>query len=413
MASVPSPVAAAPHAGRWPMAVRGFLSQNIAIGCAFGGFGVAVGDIKARYGVSSGMASMGLALAVLTMGLASPMVARLIGRYGLRRTMLTGVLLSGLGYVALAFAPNIYVVLAAFGLLIGVGIAMCGPFPSSVLASNWFQPNAGPALGFVNMPVMVAVVPMMGVVLIKGYGLPTFFLVLAALHALLVPFVLGVSDGPGGRPSRDAAHGHAADHAAPTGAGAILSRPIFWAIVLGAGGLSAAGIVGVSHLVAFAVERGVPDAQAALLLSVMGGAAALGSLLVGVLCSRLGAANTLALMGAALAGSWLVLLSTTIYPLMFAATLVIGMCGAGVFPAVNVVGAQIFGVGLLARVLGLFTFYTLPLTFALPPAAGVLRDVSVNYDPVIAVLIGGCGAIAVLFLAVARVLAARPAVSPA
>ena len=32
----------APPPGRWAMAVRGFLTQNVAIGCAFGGFGVAV-----------------------------------------------------------------------------------------------------------------------------------------------------------------------------------------------------------------------------------------------------------------------------------------------------------------------------------------------------------------------------------
>ena len=412
MASVSSLAAATPHAGRWSMAVRGFLCQNVAIGCAFGGFGVTVGEIKADFGVSSGMASMGLALAVLAMGLVSPFVARMIGCVGLRRTMLTGVILSGLGYVALAFAPSIFVVLAAYGLLIGVGIAMCGPFPSSVLASNWFQPNSGAALGFVNMPVMVAVVPLMGVALIKSQGMPTFYLVLAAMHLLLVPVVMGVVDAPSGMAeASDAPGGDAA--VAPVGAGMILSRPIFWAIVVGAGGLSAAGIAGVSHLVAFSVERGIPDAQAALLLSVMGGAAVFGSLLVGVLCSRLGAANTLALMGAALAGSWLVLLGTSVYPFMFAATLVIGACGAGIFPAVNVLGAQIFGVGLLARVLGLFGLYTLPLTFALPPAAGVLRDMSANYDPVIAVLIAGCGTIAVLFLVMARIAARQRDVEPA
>ena len=407
MTSASVPAEAVPQPGRWAMAVRGFLCQNVSVGCAFGGFGVAVGEIKAKYAVSMGLASMGLALAVLTMGLVSPRVARMIGHFGLRRTMLTGLMLSGLGYVALAFAPNIYVVLAAFGLLIGIGIAMFGPFPASVLASNWFQPNAGGALGFVNMPVMVALVPLLGVALIKTQGLPTFFLALAGIHVLLVPVVLGVIDAPPGTAAGGDAQGHGANSA--TSARAILTRPVFWAVVVGAGCLSAAGIVGISHIVAFATERGLPDADAALLLSIMGAASIIGSLLAGIIANRIGSANTLALIGALIAGGWAVLYATSFYPLLLMATLVLGACGAGVFPAVNMLGAQIFGVSALARVIGLFTLCTLPMNFLLPPAAGVLRDHSVNYNPVIVAIIAMAAAIMALFLIVARAVASRRA----
>ncbi len=414
MTSASVPAEAVPQPGRWAMAVRGFLCQNVSVGCAFGGFGVAVGEIKAQYAVSMGLASMGLALAVLTMGLVSPLVARMIGHFGLRRTMLTGLTLSGLGYVALAFAPNIYVVLAAFGLLIGIGIAMFGPFPASVLASNWFQPNAGGALGFVNMPVMVALVPLLGVALIKTQGLPTFFLALAGIHVLLVPVVLGVIDAPPGTAAGGDAQGHGADSA--TSARAILTRPVFWAVVVGAGCLSAAGIVGISHIVAFATERGLPDADAALLLSIMGGASIIGSLLAGIIANRIGSANTLALIGALIAGGWAVLYATSFYPLLLMATLVLGACGAGVFPAVNMLGAQIFGVSALARVIGLFTLCTLPMNFLLPPAAGVLRDHSVNYNPVIVAIIAMAAVIMALFLVTARAVASRrtaPEAAPA
>jgi len=407
MTSASVPAEAVPQPGRWAMAVRGFLCQNVSVGCAFGGFGVAVGEIKAKYAVSMGLASMGLALAVLTMGLVSPLVARMIGHFGLRRTMLTGLMLSGLGYVALAFAPNIYVVLAAFGLLIGIGIAMFGPFPASVLASNWFQPNAGGALGFVNMPVMVALVPLLGVALIKSQGLPTFFLALAGIHVLLVPVVLGVIDAPPGMAAGGDAQGHGAESA--TSARAILTRPVFWAVVVGAGCLSAAGIVGISHIVAFATERGLPDADAALLLSIMGAASIIGSLLAGIIANRIGSANTLALIGALIAGGWAVLYATSFYPLLLMATLVLGACGAGVFPAVNMLGAQIFGVSALARVIGLFTLCTLPMNFLLPPAAGVLRDHSVNYNPVIVAIIAMAAAIMALFLIVARAVGSRRA----
>ena len=98
------------------------------------------------------------------------------------------------------------------------------------------------------------------------------------------------------------------------------------------------------------------------------------------------------------------------------ATLVLGACGAGVFPAVNMLGAQIFGVSALARVIGLFTLCTLPMNFLLPPAAGVLRDHSVNYNPVIVAIIAVLAVIMALFLVTARAVASRrtaPEAAPA
>jgi cyanate permease len=317
--------------------------------------------------------------------------------------MILGTILSGLGYVALAFSPSIYLMLVAYAVLIGVGIAMYGPFPSSVLASNWFQPSPGPAIGFVNTPLFVALLPMAGLSLITHRGLPAFFLALAALHVLLLPFVWGVRDAPA---AMEAA-GADAHHAPPVPARAILSRPLFWTMTIGAGALNAAGITGVSHIVAFALERGISATQAALLISVMGGASIIGSLVVGMICAAIGAARTLALTGAGLALSWLVLLSTDSLPLMVPATLVIGACGAGVFPSVNVLSGQVFGTAALARVIGLFGLFTLPLTFCLPPAAGVLHDAARSYDPVVMVLVAICGAVMLLFYTTARIIARR------
>ena len=218
---------------------------------------------------------------------------------------------------------------------------------------------------------------------------------------------MGVVDAPPNHTALDAADLHAPGAGKTVGVGAILVQPLFWAIIIGAGGIAAAGITGVSHLVPFGKEHGLGDTQAALLLSVMGGASILGALAVGVVCNRIGAANTLALMGAALAASWALLSATAVYPVMVVATLVIGAAGAGVFPAVNVLAAEVFGPSLLARVMGLFGVCTLPLTFLLPPLAGKLHDLSHGYGPVVSVLIAGCIGVAILFLVTARVVVRR------
>ncbi|MEC3948194.1 MFS transporter [Sphingobium sp. HWE2-09] len=394
------------------MVFRAFLAQNVAVGCAFGGFGISVLPMQAQFGASRGVATLALALAVLVMGLVSPLVGTLIGRIGLRWTMIIGALLSTCGYALLAVAPSMTAVLLLYALPIGVGLAMFGPFPASILASNWYPNNPGPALGVANMPVLVAVLPMVGLALIRDYGLSGFYLTLAGLHLLMLPFILGVSDGPRDRqhPPADS-HGHVPHAMLPTGA--ILRYPAFWAMCIGAGYLNAVGITGVSHLAAFAAERGVAGNEAALLLSIMGGAAIIGSLIVGLLCGRLGAARTLALIAAALCLSWFVLQSTTQFPLMAAAALLVGTASVGVFPAINMLAGRLFGQDSLPRVVGLFGLFTLPLTFCLPPLAGVLRDSAGGYGPVVAIIVGGTALAVLVFLMMGRgtayVSPARPA----
>lgn len=399
------------HVGQARMMVfRAFLAQNVAVGCAFGGFGISVLPLQQLYGASSGTTTLALALCVLVLGLVGPLIATLIGRIGLRWTMTIGTLISGAGYALLAFAPSMPVVLLLYALPIGVGLAMFGPFPASVLASNWYRHNPGPALGVANMPLFVALLPMIGMVVIRDHGLSAFYLTLAALHVALLPVMLGVSDAPSdaGR-QQDNPHDHGGS--VMLSARALLRSPAFWVMSLGAGYLNAVGITGVSHLAAFVAERGVAASEAAGMLSIMGGAAVIGSLAIGFLCGRLGAPLSLALIAAGLAVSWFSLLGTTSFPLMALASLMLGAGGAGVFPAVNMLSGRLFGQASLPSVIGLFGLVTLPLTFLLPPLAGVLRDAVGGYAPVVAIIIGGCAVMTLVFFAMARFGRQTPAIA--
>ncbi len=382
------------------MVFRAFLAQNVAVGCAFGGFGVSVLPLQEQYGAGRGTVTLALALTMLTFGLIGPLIGTLIGRIGLRWTMTTGVLLSASGYALLAVAPNMTAVLLLYALPIGIGLGMFGSIPSSVLASNWFRHNPGPALGVANMPLLVALLPLLGQAIIRDYGLSTLYLILAGIHLLILPFMLGVSNGPDEEGGSQHGHGAAAQDALSFGV--LLRRPIFWAICLGVGYLNAVGITGISHLVAFVFERGVPREEGALLLAIWGSASVVGSLLVGVLCGKLGGARTLALISAVLCLAWFVLRSTTQFSPMAGAVLLAGATGAGVFPAVSMFAGQLFGQATLPRAIGLLGLMTLPFTFLLPPLAGVLRDAMNGYDGVVAIIIGGTAVAAVMFLGMTR-----------
>ncbi|WP_255326481.1 CynX/NimT family MFS transporter [Sphingobium sp. EM0848] len=403
MAATPDSGNASPATLRWRreygMVFRAFLAQNVAVGCAFGAFGVTVLPLQEKFGASRGGATLALALCVLMMGAASPVAGTLIGRIGLRWLMTIGTLLSAAGYALLAVTPGMTAVLLLYALPIGVGLAMFGPFPSSVLASNWFPSNPGPALGVANVPLFVALLPVIGSVLIRDHGLTALYLMLAVLHLLALPFMLTIADGPVDQ-HHPSVHDHAAHGMLPTGA--VLGRPAFWVMCLGAGYINAAGITGVSHLAAFAAEKGVAANHAALLLSIMGGAAMLGALATGLLCGRLGAARTLALIAIVVCLSWLILSTTLNFIFMAIAALLMGAGGAGVFPAVNMLAGRLFGQASLPRVMGLFGLFTLPLIFCLPPLAGVLHDAVGGYGPVVGIIIGGTAMVALMFMTMGR-----------
>ena len=76
------------------MLIRGFFAQNVAIGCAFGGFAVSVLALEERFQASRAMAEMALAVVVLMMSLTAPLAGWMIGRLGLGKTMTLGVVRS-------------------------------------------------------------------------------------------------------------------------------------------------------------------------------------------------------------------------------------------------------------------------------------------------------------------------------
>jgi hypothetical protein len=97
------------------------LSQLVCWGTAYyliGGFGQAIGD---DLGWSRDLVYGGFSLALLVMGLASPLAGRLIDRHGGRRVMATGSVLIALGCTGVALSHGVVLYYASW---IVLGVAM-------------------------------------------------------------------------------------------------------------------------------------------------------------------------------------------------------------------------------------------------------------------------------------------------
>ncbi len=393
------------------MLLRAMFAQNLGTGCAFGGLAVSILALQDRYASSLGVATMALSLTVLSMTGLGPIIANLMIRYGLRLVMTSGVVVSLLGYLALAYAPTMLLALAACVLLIGPGAALFAALPPAFLASGWYPHDRGKVMGIVYLPLLVTVIPPIGVDIIQRYGLTAFYLSIVALHVLLLPFMLGIKDPPAdlAQAEEEPAIETGGTPGAPTSV-LIMSAAIFWVIALGDGILNGTAVTGAGLLLPIVEDHGVSVNTGAALLALSGASSIVGSLLAGYACDRIGPAKTLALAALGFALAWSLIAFTGWLPALTVASFLIGMGSASVFPPLSALVVQVFGFEALPKVLGLLGVITLPFTFAMSPFAGWLHDVSGSYEGAFAILIGTCLLAAAIFIALSRHLAKRPAV---
>jgi len=393
----------------WRMVALAFLAQNLAIGLTFGSFGVLIKPVASELHASRAMASLGIAVIMLLMGLSGPVLGVLLARYPIRRVMSAGAVLMAGGFVLAARAESFPVFLLGFSVIGGAGCAALGVIPATTLASNWFVARAGLAIGLVSIPLFIAMTPPLVAWIVEGYGWR------AALHALAAAFiaVLPLLQLVVSRPEDVGQCALGAGAAAQTGRTNLPPEPPrqlsafvwsawYWGALSAAGLLSCGGIVLMSHLVPFATDRGIPTASAALLLSVNGVFSMAGALLFGHVADRIGPRATLGLIGLVQAACWSGIIFADRFMLFVPFLVGIGLCGGGTHTAFSALLNAAYGRASFANALGLATLLMLPFTFVAAPLAGWIFDSSGSYVIAFQVQIAAFLAAAVVYLVIYR-----------
>ena len=339
-----------------------------------------------------------------------PVVAYLISRFGLRIVMLSGALISTIGYTALAFSPSMTIALGICAVFIGPGVALLSSLPPAMLVSSWYPDARGRAMGIAYLPILTTFIPLIGIHIIQSAGLSSFYMAMAALHLMLSPIMAAVSEPPSAISVERPVAGHGSTAVTVR---AVLASGFFWLILLGDGILNGTNIAGSAHIVPVAVDYGHSQEVGALLLSVSGGASIVGSLLAGYSCDRIGAARTLSVAALGLGLSWAVIATSGWLPSLSVSAFIVGMCGAAVFPPVSALVVQVFGIDALPKTLSMLGIMALPFTFSMSPAAGWLRDAFGSYTPVAVIFVSACAIAATSFFLLSRLTRTVPNVSDA
>ena len=135
------------------------LSASVVLG--FFAFGVVIPGylafsvlVRGELGLTSGQSAFVVGAAWGVGDVTSLAAGWLADRYGARRLILAGGLLSGLGFTALGFADSFWAIVAAYSVVASVGRGL-GIFPTLMTVVNqWFEQRKALALAVINTAVM-------------------------------------------------------------------------------------------------------------------------------------------------------------------------------------------------------------------------------------------------------------------
>ena len=128
----------------------------------------------------------------LLIGLASPVVGRLVDRYGVRGVIVGGSLIAGLGFISLNTLQGLWHLYLAY-FFIGIGHAAIGQVPASAMVCNWFFKRRGTAIGIMSTGVGIGIlvlVPLVVNLLMPNLGWQLSYAALGLFNMILIPLTL-------------------------------------------------------------------------------------------------------------------------------------------------------------------------------------------------------------------------------
>lgn len=279
-------------------------------------------------------------------------------RIGTRTVVAAGAGLLGAAMFLSSRVEAAWQLYAAFGVL---GAAGSSAFyvPLSAMATRWFEARRGLALGLISagMGLGILVVPPLARALITAVGWRTTFALFGLLTWTVALAVVRLIHHHPADVGLEAYGGNESPAPALSRAGGLapgeaLRHPAFWVIALVHFACCAAHSGPIFHMVAHAMDLGVPKMAAATMLGLSGGTSIAGRIGSGLYADRFGAkpalVGMLALQAATLSTY---LLAEGTVPL-FAAALVFGVAYGGAMPLYALVTREYFGERVIGTAFG-------------------------------------------------------------
>jgi sugar phosphate permease len=381
-----------------------FAALFSVVGLALYGLPLYYDFMVREFGWSRTMVTSGNAISKLIVGPLFGFAAGwIVDRFGPRRVMMAGILMAGgalvgLGAVSAVWSFYVFYFFNALGYVCG------GPLPCQVLVSRWFDKTRGKAMGVAYLGIGIggAIVPLLAAWLTARLGWRgSLQMVGVLIVAIAFPMAYFVDDKRRARLSASP-RGEAPAVAADSSIGAILTSPAFYLLALGSM-CSIAAVGGTNqHLKLFlSLDREFTQGDAARIISLVLAVSIAGRLLMGWLADRLPRKIVMLVIYVLVAAAIpLLLVRTAGLWNVYLFALVFGIGLGGEYLIIPLMAGELFGIGVLGRVMGIILTADGVAEATAPMLVGYLHDRTGSYDLGFALLIAaalvGAGAIASL-----------------
>jgi sugar phosphate permease len=384
-----------------------FAALFSVVGLALYGLPLYYDFMVREFGWSRTMVTSGNAISKLVVGPLFGFAAGwIVDRFGPRRLMMAGILMAGgalvgLGLTSAAWTFYLFYFFNALGYVCG------GPLPCQVLVSRWFDRTRGKAMGIAYLGIGIggAAVPLLSHWLTDLFGWRGSLQAVGVLIVLIaLPMAFFVREAP--IDTRDPALRQPQSIPGTSRRGrvalrTILATPAFYLLALGSM-CSIAAVGGTNqHLKLFlSLDRGYSQGDAAQVISLVLAVSIAGRLLMGWLADRMPRKRVMLIIYLLVACAIPLLMVRTSTWSIYAFAVIFGLGLGGEYLIIPLMAGELFGIGVLGRVMGIVLTADGVAEATAPMLVGSFRDRFGSYDVGFLVLVGaalvGAAAIALL-----------------
>ncbi len=319
----------------------------------------------------------------------------IIDRYGPRRMLMAGALMTGAALIGLSTMNSLGIFYLSY-IFVALGYVFGGPLPCQVLISRSFTKNRGKAMGIAYLGIGsgFALVPLIAAGLEKHYG---WHISLASLGIMIIIIALPMAffiKNPHSDPDA------VTESKETTPVKSILKSPYFYLLAFGSM-CSIAAVGGVNqHFKLYLRELDFTQTQAAHMISIVAVMSLAGRVIMGWLADIFPRKYVMILIYMLVGASIPLLLLHEFSGRLYIFAIIFGIGLGGDYMIIPLMAGDLFGVKTLGRVMGIILVADGIAEAAMPMAVGAMRDAAPNYTIgfIVLICVAFTGALIISFL---------------
>src|SRR6187397_2207661 len=336
--------------GELKVAATGFLSLFSIVGIMVYGLPFFYDFWVKDYGWSRATVTSGNAFAKVAVGLLGFFAGWFIDRFGPRRLMLAGILMGGLALVGLSTVTTLWQ-FYLFYIFSALGYMCAGPLPNQVLTARWFNKTRGKAMGFAYLGIGVGgmLVPQIAKLLNIQFGWHQALMLLGILMIVIsFPMAWIVKENPEERSVETIKE----EPTIPLNK--IVKGWPFYLLMIGSM-CSIGAVAGTSQNLKlfFSLDLKYSQGQSANIISLALFSSIIGRVLMGWLADKFPKKYVMILIYTLVAGSIPLLYFASSPGVIYLFAFIFGIGLGGDYMIIPLMAAELFGVKIMGRIMGL------------------------------------------------------------